>query len=161
MNKEKQKRPEEEPVAGVETAAVGEDEAVPEEPGGLSTPGRTMETRSRSWEEILEDPEYKSRYDAAVQGIVKARLKSRAQAEEKLARLAPVLEALEESYGLTEESDLTAVVPVCGRARGCAAPAGSRSPSTCAPSPPRRKPCRRACRTSTCCGSWRTRRFCA
>ena len=49
-----------------------------------------------SWEELLQDPDYKSRYDQAVQGIVKARLRGRAQAEEKLARLAPVLSALEE-----------------------------------------------------------------
>ena len=62
-----------------------------------------------SWEELLQDPDYKSRYDQAVQGIVKARLRGRAQAEEKLARLAPVLSALEERYGLTDESDAEAL----------------------------------------------------
>ena len=62
-----------------------------------------------SWEELLRDPVYKSRYDQAVQGIVKARLRGRAQAEEKLARLAPVLSALEERYGLTDGSDAEAL----------------------------------------------------
>lgn len=95
MNKEK--RPEEEPVTGAENA-------VSEETAPVDA-GQVQEKARLSWEEILMDPEYKSRYDAAVQGIVKARLKNRAQAEEKLQRLAPVLEALEEGYGLTEESD--------------------------------------------------------
>lgn len=91
------KRPEEEPVTGAENA-------VSEETAPVDA-GQEQEKARLSWEEILMDPEYKSRYDAAVQGIVKARLKNRTQAEEKLQRLAPVLEALEEGYGLTEESD--------------------------------------------------------
>ena len=94
----KEKRPEEEPVTGEENAVS--EEAVPVDAGQEERADARL-----SWEEILEDPEYKSRYDAAVQGIVKARLKSRAEAEAKLERLAPVLEALEEVCGMTEESD--------------------------------------------------------
>ena len=47
-----------------------------------------------SWEEILADPEYRKHYDEAVQHIVQKRLRSRAGAEARLERLAPVLEAL-------------------------------------------------------------------
>ncbi len=110
MNKEKQIRPEE-PVTGAETEAVKEDEAVPEEAAqDLSADaGQTLETPKPSWEEILGDPVYRKSYDEAVQGIVKARLRGRQQAEERLARLEPVLKALEDAYGLSEESDLTAL----------------------------------------------------
>ena len=95
----KEKRPAEEPVTGEENAVSKE--TVPVDAGQEEA---RADARP-SWEEILEDPEYKSRYDAAVQSIVKARLKSRAAAEAKLERLAPVLEALEDAYGMTEESD--------------------------------------------------------
>ncbi len=95
----KEKRPAEEPVTGEENAVS--EETVPVDAGQEEA---RADARP-SWEEILEDPEYKSRYDAAVQSIVKARLKSRAAAEAKLERLAPVLEALEDAYGMTEESD--------------------------------------------------------
>ena len=95
----KEKRPAEEPV-------TGEENAVSKETAPVDAGQEEARADARpSWEEILEDPEYKSRYDAAVQSIVKARLKSRAAAEAKLERLAPVLEALEDAYGMTEESD--------------------------------------------------------
>jgi len=96
----KEKRPEEEPVTGAENAVS--EETVPVDAGQEE---KKAEARP-SWEEILEDPVYKSCYDAAVQGIVKARLKSRAMAEAKLERLAPVLEVLEDAYGMTEESNV-------------------------------------------------------
>ena len=127
MNKEKQKRPEEEPVAGVETAAVGEDEAVPEETAQevSADAGQTLETPKLSWEEILDDPDYRRSYDEAVQGIVKARLRGRAMAEERLARLEPVLRALEESYGLSEESDLTALSSLLRESAGLRRPSAA------------------------------------
>ena len=127
MNKEKQKRPEEEPVAGVETAAVGEDEAVPEETVQevSADAGQTLETQKPSWEEILDDPDYRRSYDEAVQGIVKARLRGRAMAEERLARLEPVLRALEESYGLSEESDLTALSSLLRESAGLRRPSAA------------------------------------
>ena len=127
MNKEKQKRPEEEPVAGVETAAVGEDEAVPEETAQevSADAGQTLETPKPSWEEILDDPDYRRSYDEAVQGIVKARLRGRAMAEERLARLEPVLRALEESYGLSEESDLTALSSLLRESAGLRRPSAA------------------------------------
>ena len=66
-----------------------------------------------SWEEILQDEEYRKCYDAAVQGIVQRRLRGRAEAEETLRSLAPVLEALRERYG--EEKDAGTLA---GRIRG-------------------------------------------
>ena len=116
MDKELEtKRPDAEPVTGDENAVSKETAPV--------DAGQEKETPARpSWEEILKDPAYKSRYDAAVQGIVKARLKSRAQAEEKLARLAPVLEALEESYGLTDEGDTAALAQLLRESAGLRRP---------------------------------------
>ena len=96
------KKPAEEPAAG------GESEA----PEGAEQPADAGQEERQSrptWEEILRDPEYKSRYDAAVQGVVKARLRSRADAEERLERLAPVLTALSEVYGMTEETEPVAL----------------------------------------------------
>ena len=55
-------------------------------------------TEKMSWEEILNDPEYRKQYDAAVQSIVKKRLRDRQSAESDLEKLAPVLEALGEVY---------------------------------------------------------------
>ena len=102
MNNEAENMRPEEPVTGVETApatAEAEETAPPAVASGQDG------QQKPSWEEILRDPDYKSRYDAAVQGIVKARLRGRGQAEEKLAKLAPVLRVLEERYGLSEQSD--------------------------------------------------------
>ena len=125
------------------------------EPGGRRTDPE--ESRSASWEEILEDPEYKSRYDAAVQSIVQHRLRNRMNAEETLQKMAPVLEALEERYG-----DGRGLTPRRWRRilRGSAATgrageiAGTWTPAG------RGGGLRRACRTSICCGSWRTRPSC-
>lgn len=95
------KKPAEEPETGGKEAAP---------PGAEPADAGQEERQSRpTWEEILRDPEYKSRYDAAVQNIVKARLRGRADAEERLARLAPVLTALTEVYGMTEETDTAAL----------------------------------------------------
>lgn len=90
-----------EPVTGVENAAgapAAEETAPPAVESGKDG------QQKPDWEEILRDPDYKSRYDAAVQGIVKARLRGRAEAEDRLKRLSPVLRVLEERYGLTDES---------------------------------------------------------
>ena len=57
------------------------------------------ESKKPSWEDILRDPDYRKCYDSAVQSIVQHRLRNRLNAEEKLERLAPVLEALRERYG--------------------------------------------------------------
>lgn len=91
-----------EPVTGEESAA--------ETPAAQETVPPAVKSgedgqHKPGWEEILQDPDYRKSYDQAVQGIVKARLRGRAQAEEKLGRLAPVLKVLEERYGLTDESD--------------------------------------------------------
>ena len=111
-----EKRPEE-PVTGEEKAVS--EQTVPVDAGQEeSAPARL------SWEEILADPAYKSRYDAAVQGIVKARLRGRAQAEARLEKLAPVLAALEESYGLTEESDPEALAQLLRESAGLRRPNG-------------------------------------
>lgn len=52
-----------------------------------------------SWEQILEDPQYRACYDAAVQAIVQKRLKNSKAAEERLRELQPLLEAVEMRYG--------------------------------------------------------------
>ena len=52
-----------------------------------------------SWEEILADPEYRKRYDEAVGRTVQRRLRSRAEAEQRLSALEPVIRALREFDG--------------------------------------------------------------
>ena len=101
MNNEAENEKPAEPVTGVESAA--ETKAQETVPPAVES-GKSGQQKP-DWETILQDPDYKSRYDAAVQGIVKARLRGRAQAEERLSRLSPVLQVLEERYGLTDESD--------------------------------------------------------
>lgn len=117
MNKELEDKRPEEPV-------TGEENAVSEEAAPVDA-GQEEEKAARlSWEEILADPEYRRSYDAAVQGIVKARLKSRAEAEARLERLAPVLEALEEDYGLTAESDVGEIAALLRQSAGLRRPSG-------------------------------------
>ena len=114
-------KPAEEPVTG-ETAEApqgAEENAAPSADAGQEDEG--PKTRP-SWEEILQDPDYRSRYDAAVQGIVKARLRGRAQAEEKLQRLEPVLRALEEAYGLAEDTDASALAETLRESAGLRRP---------------------------------------
>ena len=105
LNEAENTTPAVEPVTGEENAAgvPAEKTAPPAVASGADRPGKP------SWEELLRDPDYKSRYDQAVQSIVKARLRGRAQAEEKLGRLSPVLRVLEERYGFTDESDAEAL----------------------------------------------------
>ena len=102
MNNEAKTIRPDEPVTGAENAA--------EIPAAAETAPPAVESgqdgqHKPSWEEILRDPDYRSSYDQAVQSIVKARLRGRALAEEKLEKLSPVLRVLEERYGLTEGSD--------------------------------------------------------
>ena len=105
MNNEAENTRPEEPVTGVESAA----ETAAQETAPPAVESGKDGQQKPSWEELLQDPDYKSRYDAAVQSIVKARLRGRARAEERLDHLSPVLQVLEEHYGLTEESDATAL----------------------------------------------------
>lgn len=88
---------------------MGEDPSPAADAGQQETVETGTEPARLSWEQILRDPEYKSRFDAAVQGIVKGRLRGRHEAEQRLERLAPVLRALEESYGLSDEADISAL----------------------------------------------------
>ena len=105
MNNEAENEKPAEPVTGVENVI----EMTAEETAPPAVESGKDGQQKPSWEEILQDPEYKSCYDTAVQGIVKARLRGRAQAEERLNRLSPILRVLEESYGLTEENDAAAL----------------------------------------------------
>lgn len=67
--------------------------------------GQKDEGRAKaSWQQLLNDPEYRACYDKAVQAIVQRRLKKRSQAEEMLVKLQPVLDALAECYGV--EADI-------------------------------------------------------
>jgi len=70
---------------------------------GQEQPGTAATATRMSWEEILADPEYKSAYDRQVQAIVQKRLRGRAEAEERLGRLAPVLEAIGRRYGTGDD----------------------------------------------------------
>lgn len=146
----KKRRPAGKPVTGAEDAAAresgqelpvseetGEDAVVAAEPSEDSAEalpsadaGQSFEAEGEgaparlSWEEILSDPEYRRSYDEAVQGIVKARLRRRGQAEARLERLEPVLRALEEAYGLTEESDVGALSALLRESAGLRRPSG-------------------------------------
>lgn len=120
---EETKKPVEEPVTGEkpEAPAGAEERTAPAADAGREE----KEPKTRlSWEEILQDPDYKSRYDAAVQGVVKARLRGRAQAEAKLSRLEPVLRALEEVYGLSEETDAASLAETLRESAGLRRPSG-------------------------------------
>ena len=55
---------------------------------------------------------------------MKARLRGRAGAEAKLTRLEPVLQALEEDYGLTDESDPAALAALLRQSAGLRRPGG-------------------------------------
>ncbi|MCR5577221.1 MAG: hypothetical protein K6F56_09455 [Oscillospiraceae bacterium] len=59
-----------------------------------------------SWEEILADPDYRKSYDEAVGRTVQRKLRSRAEAEQRLSALEPVLQALRERYGEQDETRL-------------------------------------------------------
>lgn len=122
MSKEELERPAQEPAAG-EQSAAGEAarEPVPTADAGQD---KTEPQARPSWEELLRDPEYRSRYDAAVQGIVKARLRGRDQAEARLSRLEPVLRVLEESYGLTDDGDAGALAELLRENAGLRRPSG-------------------------------------
>lgn len=88
-----------------ETEETGETAA---DAGQKEAAGDCAETKP-GWEEILSDPEYRACYDSAVQNIVQRRLRGRHEAEEMLSRLQPVLQALNESYGVdTGDSQLDA-----------------------------------------------------
>ena len=58
-----------------------------------------------SWQELMQDTQYKKEFDSQVQGIIQKRLKGRQDAESTLSRLSPVLAALGKRYG-TKESGL-------------------------------------------------------
>ena len=71
------RKPAEEPETGdKETAPPGAEPA---------DAGQEEKSARLSWEEILQDPVYKKSYDAAVQSVVKARLRGRADAEDTAA----------------------------------------------------------------------------
>lgn len=85
---------------GVNPADAGqESESAPEREEPVTA---APETRL-SWEEILADPEYKSAYDRQVQAAIQKRLRTGTQAEERLERLAPILEAIGRRYGTGED----------------------------------------------------------
>lgn len=109
-DKLEQTAPEERPSEAGEAAAKesGGEITASAAAGQETTPEEKRDARP-SWEEILADPAYKSRYDAAVQSIVKSRLRGRQRAEEKLQRLEPVLRALEECYGMGEDFDAASI----------------------------------------------------
>ena len=89
-------------------------------PAGEETesPAAEQSGERMSWEEILADPEYRRRYDESVQHIVQKRLRSRAGAEARLERLAPVLEALGTRYGVDWADEALDMRTLAGRVSG-------------------------------------------
>ena len=94
---------------GEETGSCAEETASP----AAEESGTRM-----SWEEILADPEYRKHYDEAVQHIVQKRLRSRAGAEARLERLAPVLEALHTRYAVDWADEALDMRELAGRVSG-------------------------------------------
>lgn len=78
--------------------------------GGSGAPETGVADQKRTFEQILEDPDYRAAYDAGVGRAVQNRLKS-AKAREK--QLAPMLELLAGKYGVqageTGEFDIAAL----------------------------------------------------
>ena len=105
---------------GETQAAIGgeETETLPADAGRENGSGEERET-------ARPDPAYKSRYDEAVQSIVRARLRGRREAEERLERLAPVLRALEDCYGLGGESDAEQIAASLRESAGLRRPSAS------------------------------------
>ena len=82
-----------------EAQSLSETETAGDRAEGSRTQMAPEAAKRLSWEEILADPEYKRSYDEAVSRTVQRRLRSRAEAEERLSALGPVLDALRERYG--------------------------------------------------------------
>lgn len=99
-----------------ELTTAGEIENLPEnDPAGAPTEDPKTDApqsgeKRPSWEEILADPEYRKQYDEAVGRTVQRRLRSRAEAEQRLSALGPVLDALRERYGEQDETALAALI---------------------------------------------------
>lgn len=99
-----------------EQTTAGEIENLPEnDPAGAPTEDPKTDApqsgeKRPSWEEILADPEYRKQYDEAVGRTVQRRLRSRAEAEQRLSALGPVLDALRERYGEQDETALAALI---------------------------------------------------
>ena len=96
----------------IEQSTAGKDLSLPET-GPAAAQAENTRTdippasgKRLSWEEILADPDYKKSYDEAVGRTVQRRLRSRAEAEQRLSALEPVLEALRERYGEQDETQL-------------------------------------------------------
>ena len=95
------------PEASPEQSAQETETEITQNPEGDET--APEKTEKPSWEDILQDPEYRRCYDTAVQSIVQHRLRNRQNAEQTLEKLAPVLEALRERYGGGESLDAQAL----------------------------------------------------
>ena len=68
---------------------------------------RKEETRKGekpSWEELLEDPEYRRAYDRQVQDIIKKRLRERNGSEERLREMEAALAEIGRSLGMEEQA---------------------------------------------------------
>ena len=89
------------PLSGEETGVISADA------GQNSDSTADTAPRRMSWDEIMADPEYRAQYDTQVKSIVQRRLRGRQNAEDDLTRLRPVLDAICDRFGSTEEGDLT------------------------------------------------------
>ena len=95
-----------------EQTTAGESQGLPEtapaaeQAENTQTDSAQTSGKKPSWEEILADPDYKRSYDEAVGRTVQRRLRSRAEAEQRLSALEPVLRALKDRYGEQDETSL-------------------------------------------------------
>ena len=93
-----------------EQTTAGEPQSVPETENAGTLEESAGAPKRPSWEEILADPDYRKHYDEAVSRTVQRRLRSRAEAEERLGALGPVLEALRERYGERDGESLAEAI---------------------------------------------------
>lgn len=64
----------------------------------------TRKGEKPSWEELLEDPEYRRAYDRQVQDIIKKRLRERNGSEERLREMEAALAEIGRSLGMEEQA---------------------------------------------------------
>ena len=86
---------------GLSTEA-NEPRTVPTEPEAQGDADPEAQTGRKTWDEILQDPEYKAAFDAQVSGIVRNRVSALQKNEAEIAKLKPGLSLLYKQYGVKD-----------------------------------------------------------
>lgn len=84
-------------TAQPDTPAAPTGETAPEQ-----QPDSGTETTKATWEELMQDPEYKAAFDAQMNGIMQKRLAKANAREANMAKLTPALNMLAKKYGKQE-----------------------------------------------------------